>query len=58
MPNKTIVLLLMLFSMVLPSLLFIIYDNELLGETPSTINQIECSQRGYALTISSIIKKE
>lgn len=57
MPNKTNVLQIMLFSTVAPSLLFIIYDNKLLGKTPSTINQMECSQRGFALTICSIIKR-
>lgn len=57
MPNKTNVLPIMLFSMVPPSLLFITHDNKLLGKTPSTINQMECSQKGFALTISSIIKR-
>lgn len=57
MPNKTNVLHTMLFSMVPPSLLLIIHDNKLLGKTPSTINQMQCSQRGFALTISSIIKR-
>lgn len=57
MPNKTNVFQIMLFSMVAPSLLFIIHDNKILGKTPNTINQMEWSQRGFALTISNIIKR-
>ncbi len=57
MPNKTNVLQIMLFNMVSPSLLFIIHYNKLLRETPSTAIQMDSSKRGFALTISSIIKR-